>query len=149
MESQDLSWISDDLADFGKEIRRIRTEKDQDLVIGISGDEGQGKSTFSKALGWAIDPKFALDRNVLYSPDREKTEEKIPKVASHSSAHSLEEVAERVLNKEEVKQNAKIKKLELRRINFVEEIVKIKNKESNLSRDERDLIMKYFGMKGE
>ena len=53
------------------------------------------------------------------------------------------------ISKEEVKQNAKIKELELRRINFVEEIVKIKNKESNLSRDERDLIMKYFGMKGE
>ena len=47
-------------------------------------------------------PEDQIEKGVSSLWQREKTEEKIPKVASHSSAHSLEEVAERVLNKEEI-----------------------------------------------
>lgn len=47
-------------------------------------------------------PEDQIEKGISSLWQREKPEEKIPKVASYSSAHSLEEVAERVLNKEEV-----------------------------------------------
>lgn len=44
--------------------KRLRT--DRDLVVIVSGDEGEGKSRFVVELCKMIDPKFTIERNVAY-----------------------------------------------------------------------------------
>lgn len=45
---------------------RRRLKDDRDLVIIVSGDEGQGKSRFILELGKAIDPRFTPQNNIAY-----------------------------------------------------------------------------------
>lgn len=56
-------------------LRRIA--KDKDLVIAISGDEGEGKSTLSILLGVAISDIFDLEKNMIYTDERNELYEKL------------------------------------------------------------------------
>jgi hypothetical protein len=50
---------------------RRRLRNDKDVVTTITGDEGLGKSVLEIKLCKKIDPKFRLDRNVLFNPSLE------------------------------------------------------------------------------
>lgn len=56
-------------------LKRVRL--DLDLVVGVCGVEGMGKSNFSIALGQALDPNFSLERNMIYSPDAKEVQKRI------------------------------------------------------------------------
>lgn len=55
--------------------KRLRLDKD--LVIAVTGDEGDGKSALAMGISLKVDPLFDFERNVLYSPTVEETKSKI------------------------------------------------------------------------
>lgn len=63
--------------------KRLRLDKD--LVIAVTGDEGDGKSTLAMALGLKVDALFDFERNVLYSPTVEETKSKIIGLPKYSA----------------------------------------------------------------
>jgi len=68
--------INKDVIDLAKPmISRVR--EDKDLVIGLCGAEGDGKSTLAIQLGLACDPSFNLRDNELYAPTENEVKEKL------------------------------------------------------------------------
>lgn len=57
---------------LAKKIRNQLIRQDRDVVIGITGFEGEGKSTLAVILSILIDPKFDFDLNVSYLPSAEE-----------------------------------------------------------------------------
>lgn len=47
-------------------IIKKRLKTDRDLVVLVTGDEGEGKSRFTLELCKMIDPKFTVERNIAY-----------------------------------------------------------------------------------
>lgn len=67
--------IDKNLKDFVKAMKD-RSNDDWDTVIAISGEERSGKSSLANLLGFLIDPKYNLVKNVAYLPNQRETEEK-------------------------------------------------------------------------
>lgn len=61
-----------------------RAQRDKDLAIVVTGAEGDGKSALSLGIGYAIDPLFDLDRNVLFSPTVQTIKDKIYNLPPYS-----------------------------------------------------------------
>lgn len=91
-----LSWISQDIWFLAKEIPSIRTKKNKDLVIGVSGDEGEGKSTLANqlcmAIGHVTGLGFDFEKNVLYSPKKEEIEKKMKELPYGSALNADEAI---------------------------------------------------------
>lgn len=89
--------------DFNKEFNNMcslikrRVREDWDLVIGITGEEGVGKSTCANQIGFKTDKKYTLEKNVLYSPSKKKVEETIKALPRFSTVNGDEAI--KVLNK--------------------------------------------------
>ena len=64
------------LYSFCKTIRK-RLENDWDIVIGVCGEEGSGKSTLSMLMGWYLDNEFTPKRNVIASPNVHEVSENL------------------------------------------------------------------------
>lgn len=64
---------------------RQRLENDKDLVVGITGEEGAGKSCLALGLALKTDIAFDLDRNIMYSPTVEEATEKIYSLPRYSA----------------------------------------------------------------
>lgn len=62
-----------------------RLNDDKDVVVAVTGAEGDGKSTLAMQLGMASDPAFHLERNVLYSPNYEEMKNKIVGLPKYST----------------------------------------------------------------
>jgi len=73
------------LKQIGKIIKK-RLGKAWDMNMCVSGFTGVGKSTIAVQLGPSIDPKFDLEKNVLYIP---KAEDVIPKFNSLNPGQCL------------------------------------------------------------
>jgi len=58
------------------ELVQERVSKEWDLVIGITGEEGVGKSTLAILLSKLIDPRFDLVKNVAYLPTYDEVQGK-------------------------------------------------------------------------
>lgn len=81
--NMDLSWIPEDTRYYAKKLSK-RVKNDRDIVIGITGEEGSGKSTFMIQLGLAADPNFNVVKNLMYSPSEEETRQKIEELPKYS-----------------------------------------------------------------
>ena len=61
-----------------------RARKNKDIVIAISGDEGEGKSTLAIEIGMAVslaaDLEFRLDKNMIYTNETMELREKLVKL---------------------------------------------------------------------
>lgn len=68
---------------FVKRIRK-RVRENYDAVIGITGEEGEGKSTLAIQLGKALDDEFSFERNILFNPDKEKIKKMILELPKYS-----------------------------------------------------------------
>lgn len=72
-----------DVKSLAKELNALVRE-DKDAVIGITGNEGIGKSALSIGLGLEIDPLFSVERNILYLPDVNEVKKKIYNLPPYS-----------------------------------------------------------------
>lgn len=61
---------------FAKILKK-RIEKDWDVVIAITGEEGSGKSNLAIQIGKRVDPEFSLERNELKTTNIEEIEQKL------------------------------------------------------------------------
>ncbi|MEM5853896.1 MAG: hypothetical protein QW228_06005 [Candidatus Aenigmatarchaeota archaeon] len=66
-----------------KEVKS-RVRKKYDAVIGITGEEGVGKSTFAIQLGKALDENFDFERNIVFNPDKDKIKKLIIELPKYS-----------------------------------------------------------------
>jgi hypothetical protein len=71
------------IKELAKSIKE-RLETDKDLVVAITGNEGDGKSALAIDLGNQGDPNFNLDLNELYSPNAEEMEKKVTTLPKYS-----------------------------------------------------------------
>jgi predicted XRE-type DNA-binding protein len=71
---------------------RKRVREDYDAVIGITGDEGVGKSTCANQLGFGIDDNYTLEKNVLYSPNKENMKNAIQGLPRFSAINGDEAI---------------------------------------------------------
>jgi len=78
----DKNKLDPDLKKLALTIRR-RLRKDKDLVIGISGGEGTGKTTLGIILGALIDPKFDLERSISLIPNEQEIKEEFNKLGRY------------------------------------------------------------------
>jgi len=62
-----------------------RIKNDWDAAIAITGEEGSGKSTFALQLAMAVDPNFALQRNVMFSPSEKEMIDKVIHLPKYSA----------------------------------------------------------------
>lgn len=62
-----------------------RLKDGKDLVIACTGDERDGKSSISIQLAMGIDPLFALERNMLFSPKAEEMKSKVTSLPHYSA----------------------------------------------------------------
>lgn len=63
---------------------RKRLRKKWDAVYGVTGEEGVGKSTLAIHLGGEVDRKFQLDRNIVFSPDKDQVRDAIVQLPKYS-----------------------------------------------------------------
>lgn len=61
----------EDLRYFCSKIHK-RLHTDWDLVMGVCGEEGCGKSTLAVIMGWYLNPEFTVKRNVIASPEAQE-----------------------------------------------------------------------------
>lgn len=62
---------------------RKRLRNDKDIVIAVTGDEGEGKSRFTIELAKMIDPRFDVKKNIAYR-GRKEIEEKFNSLPKYS-----------------------------------------------------------------
>ncbi|MCS7135104.1 MAG: hypothetical protein NZ893_01550 [Candidatus Aenigmarchaeota archaeon] len=68
---------------FVKRIRK-RVRKKYDMVIGITGEEGEGKTTLGIQIGKEADENFDMERNIVFNPDKEKVKKLILELPKYS-----------------------------------------------------------------
>ena len=68
---------------FAKKTRK-RVRRKWDAVYGITGAEGVGKSTLAYQMGKHMDDTFSMERNIIFSPDKEKVRRAIVDLPRYS-----------------------------------------------------------------
>lgn len=76
MQLQGISFLAKALS------KRVR--KKWDIVLAITGEEGVGKSTLAIQLARMIDPKFSINRNIIFAPNETKVKEKMIELDEYS-----------------------------------------------------------------
>lgn len=64
---------------------RHRLEDGKDVVVAVTGDEGDGKTTLGYHICLATDSTFHLERNILYSPNYEEMKNKVKSLPRYSA----------------------------------------------------------------
>lgn len=73
-------------------VLRKRVREDYDAVIGITGDEGVGKSTCANQIGFHVDDKYTLEKNIIYSPSKENMQNAIKNLPRFSAINGDEAI---------------------------------------------------------
>lgn len=74
-----------------RELRK-RVREDFDAVVAITGEEGISKSTLANHIGFKVDKRYSLEKNVLYSPTEKAMIEAIKKLPRFSAVNGDEAI---------------------------------------------------------
>jgi predicted XRE-type DNA-binding protein len=98
-----------------------RLHDGKDLVVAITGDERDGKSSMAIHISREIDPLFDLERNILYSPKSDEMENKVRNLPKYAP----------IIADEAIKAMYKLKRD--RMLTYINKLYMICGKENKLS----------------